>query len=163
MSAAIKQMSVWEQKYYDISELFALNDELLTTVEQAADPEAQLALIEPLTEVLGDSAELLTQEYITLCEGVSPQKTNAKSRIEGALRRVYMAMHAFELSVAETRNAALMVVKKIKRQLELVVSHFMDFMLLSLDRVMQKNDVDELKERHANIALILHQMGQGAV
>ena len=164
MGAALQQMNIWEQKYYDITELFALNDELLATVEQAENPEAQLALLEPLVEAIGESSDVLTEEYVALCDEVKPaRKQSAKSRIEGALRRVYMAVHEFEIRARETKNAALMVVKKIKRQLELVVSHFMDFMLLSLDRVMQKNDVEELKQRHAQIALMLHQMGQGAV
>jgi len=160
MGAAVNQISIWEQKYYDISELFALNDELLATVETAENPEAQLALIEPLVTVIGESTELLTEEYIGLCEGVPSRKAKAKSRIEGALRKMYGAMHAFENQARDTKNAALMVVKKIKRQLEVVVSHFLDFMVLSLDRVMQKHDVEELKQRHANIALILHQMSQ---
>ena len=161
-SAAVKQMNVWEQKYHDIVELFALNDELLATVEQAENPEAQLALIEPLAEVIGESAELLTDEYIALCDGAPARKQSAKSRIEGALRKVYVAMNQFETRVSDAKNAALMVVKKVKRQLEIVVSNFLDFMVLSLDRVMQKHDVEELKQRHANIALMLHQMGQGA-
>jgi hypothetical protein len=162
MSAAVKQMNIWEQKYYDIVELFALNDELLSTVEQAENPEAQLALIEPLAEVLGESAELLTEEYVALCDGAPARKQSAKSRIEGALRKMYVAMHEFEKRVTDTKNVALMVVKKIKRQLEVVVSNFLDFMVLSLDRVMQKHDVEELKQRHANISLMLHQMGHGA-
>jgi len=33
------QMNQWEQKYYDITELYRLADELLATVEGAANPE----------------------------------------------------------------------------------------------------------------------------
>lgn len=162
MGAALDQVSVWETKYYDISELYVLNEELLATVEAAENPEAQFALIEPLAEIIGDSANLLTEEYINLCAGNPNTKRTSKSRIEGALRKVYGALNTFESRVRDKKNAALAVVKKIKRQLEEVVSHFMDFVLLSLDRVMQKQDMEALKIRHANIALMLHQMGQSA-
>ena len=51
-SAAVNQITIWEQKYYDITELYALNEELLATVEKATDPEAQLALIAALVETM---------------------------------------------------------------------------------------------------------------
>lgn len=161
-AAALKQMNVWEQKYHDITELFLLNDELLATVPASENPEAQLDLIEPLIEAIGESADILTDEYIALCEGDPKRKASSKSRIEGALRKAYMAMQEFTTKARDARNAAHAVIKKMKRQLEHVVSHFMDFLTLSLDRIMQKSDVEELKQRHANIALMLHQMGQGA-
>jgi hypothetical protein len=158
MSAAKDQMNIWEQKYHDIMELYALSDELLSTVETAADPEAQLAMIEPLVETIGDSADVLSEEYIGLCEGQPGRKKTAKSRIEGALRKVYMSLHEFGEQAKDTKNAALTVVKRVKRQLEQVIANFVEFMTVSLDRIMQKNDVEELKARHANIALMLHQM-----
>lgn len=162
-SASVKQqMHSWEQKYHDITELFVLTDELIATVHASDNPETQLDLLEPLIEAIGESTDVLTDEYIALCEGDSKRKGAAKSRIEGALRKVYVAMQEFTTRARDAKNAAHAVIKKIKRQLEHVVSHFMDFMVLSLDRIMQKNDVEELKQRHANIALMLHQLGQGA-
>jgi len=161
-AAALKQMNVWEQKYHDITELFLLSDELLATVPASADPEAQLLLLESLIETIGESADVLTDEYIALCEGDIKRKSSTKSRVEGALRKVYVAMGDVTLRARDAKNAAHAVIKKIKRQLEHIVAHFMDFMVLSLDRIMQKNDVDDLKQRHANIALMLHQLGQGA-
>ena len=161
-AAALKQMNVWEQKYHDITELFLLSDELLSTVPTSADPEEQLRMLEPLIDSIGESADLLTDEYIALCEGDMKRKASAKSRVEGALRKVYISMQEFAAQARDARNAAHAVIIKVKRQLEHIVSHFMDFMSLSLDRIMQKNDVEELKQRHANIALMLHQLGQGA-
>lgn len=160
-AAALKQMNQWEQRYYDITELFLLNDELLATVTASENPEAQLQLVEPLIEAIAESAETLTDEYIALCEGDPKRKNSAKSRVEGALRKIYVAVHDIGKRVQDTRNAAHGVMVKIKRQLEHVVSHFMDFLSLSLDRIMQKNDVEELKQRHANIALMLYSMHQG--
>lgn len=159
-AAAVKQMNMWEQRYHDITELFLLNDELLATVPASENPEAQLELIEPLVEVIAESADVLTDEYIALCEGNPKRKATAKGRIEGALRKVYIAMQDFSRRAEDARNAAHAVIVKVKRQLEHVVSHFMDFMSLSLDRIMQKNDVEELKQRHANIALMLHTLHQ---
>ena len=162
MASALKQqMNVWEQKYHDITELYALADDLLATVPEAADPEAQLALIEQLVETMGESTDVLTEEYIALCEGLPRRKQMAKPKVEGALRKIYVALHECTTRVRDARNAALLIMKKIKRQLEQVISNFVDFMTLSLDRIMQKHDVDEIKARHANISLILHQMGQG--
>lgn len=157
-----KKMNEWENKHRDIVELYNLADELLETVEASADPEAQLDLIAPLIEALGDSSDILSDEYIGLCEGKPARKQAAKSKIEGALRRVYVAMHEFSGHARDAKNAAHGVVRKIKRQLEQVIANFVEFITLSLDRIMQKNDVEELKKRQASIALMLHQMGQGA-
>lgn len=161
-SVMTNTMNMLEQKYYDIAELYALADELLATVPTAADPEAQLELIESLVEVIGESTDVLTDEYIALCENVSKRKQKASPKVEGALRRIYMSLHEFSTRARDAKNAAHLVVKKIKRQLEQVISNFVDFVTLSLDRVMQKHDVDEIRARHANIALMLTQLGQGA-
>ena len=64
--------------------------------------------------------------------------------------------HIGSFTAKDAKNAALLVVKKINRQLEQVIANFVEFMTLSLDRVMQKHDIEELNERHANIALMLH-------
>ena len=161
MASAMKKMTEWEQKYYDVTELYALCDDLLATVEQAADPQAQLALIESLVETIGESADALGEEYIHLCDG--KKEHQSKSRIEGALRKVYGAIGDFTARARDARNAAHAIVKKIKRQLEQVIVNFMEFLVLSLDRIMQKNDVEELKQRHAHLSLMLHSQGmQGA-
>lgn len=161
MAKAAKQMSEWEQKYYDVTELYALCDDLLATVEQSADPQAQLALIESLVETIGTSADVLGEEYINLCDGKKEHKS--KTRIESALRKVYGAIGDFTARARDARNTAHVIVKKIKRQLEQVIVNFMEFLVLSLDRIMQKHDVEELKQRHAHLSLMLHSQGmQGA-
>jgi hypothetical protein len=163
-SSAAKPIHVWEQKYHDIEELYALNEELMQSVELAANPEVQLELLAPLIETIGESADVLSEEYIGLCEGAQVNRTAAKSKIEGSLRKVYIAIAEFNQRTRNARNAAQMIVKKIKRQLEQVIANFVEFVTLSLDRIMQKNDIDELNAHHASIALMLHQakLGQGA-
>ncbi|PZP86621.1 MAG: hypothetical protein DI582_02475 [Azospirillum brasilense] len=157
----MKKLTEWEEKYYDVTELYVLADDLLKTVEQAENPEAQLDLVEPLLELVGESADVLSEAYISLCEGKN--KAQAKSRIEGALRKAYAGLNAFSARVRDQKNAALAVVKKIKRQLEQVIVNFMEFTVLSLDRIMQKQDVEEIKQRHAHLSAMLHgQSLQGA-
>lgn len=160
-NSAINTMQLWEQKYYDITELYALADELLATVETAADPDMQLSFVESLVEVIGESTDVLTDEYVALCEGNPVRKKVAKSRVEGSLRKIYVAMSDFTSRVRDLKNAAHLVLKKLKRQLEQVISNFVEMIALALDRVMQKHDVEELKARHANISLILYTASQG--
>ena len=163
-TAAAKQ-TLWEQKHHDITELFLLNDALIESVHEAADPDAQLELVAPLIEAIGESADLLSEEYIGLCSGATAVRATAKTKVETSLRKVYMAMHAFNQKARDARNVAHAIVKKVKRQLEQVIANFVEFVTLSLDRIMQKQDIEELNAHHANIALILHsasKSGQGA-
>ncbi len=155
-------MNETENNYRDITELYTLSDALLQTVENATNPEAQLELVEPLVTVLADSTDVLTEEYIGLAQDKLARKQAAKGKIESALRRMYVAIHEFNTHAKDARNAAHAVVKKIKRQLEQVIANFVGLVTLSLDRIMPKPDIEALKQRHANIALMLHQASQGA-
>ena len=65
-SVATNSLAAWEEKYHDITELYALADELLVSVESASNPEMQLGLIERLVETLGESADVLGDEYLGL-------------------------------------------------------------------------------------------------
>ena len=150
------QMNQWEQKYHDITELYALADELLATVMGAANPEMQLGLVEALVETIGESADVLTEEYVALCDGKPARIKSTKSRVEGSLRQVYMAIGDFTTRAGDFRNTAYLVVKKLKRQLEQVISNFVEMVALALDRIMQKHDLEEMKALHANIALMLY-------
>ena len=155
-NVATNQMNMWEQKYHDITELYRLADELLETVETSTNPEMQMGLVEKLVETIGESADVLTDEYIALCDGKPAAKKSAKSKVEASLRKIYMAIGDFSNRARDMRNTAHVVVKKLKRQLEQVIENFVEMVQLSLDRIMQKHDVEELKARHANIALMLY-------
>ena len=161
-SVATNSLAAWEEKYHDITELYALADELLVSVESASNPEMQLGLIERLVETLGESADVLGDEYLGLCEGGAARKKSAKSKVEGALRKIYVAIGDTVTRARDLKNALHLVVKKIKRQLEQIIVNFAELITLALDRIMQKHDMDELKARHANIALMLYSnKGQG--
>ncbi len=160
-----------ELKYHDITELYNLAEELVETVESefVQDQEAQLALVEPLIEAVGDSADMLTEEFLTVAG--RDKKTNAsrKGRVESALRRIYVAIDDYKKKTASTGrkasrallNIADPIVERIKRQVEVVVSHFIDFIDISLDRIMQKTHLDELKQRQEKIASMLYHAGYG--
>jgi hypothetical protein len=161
-SATNEQMNMWEHKYHDITELYALADELLATVEQSSNPEMQLGLVERFVDTIGESADVLTEEYVELCgKGAAHHKT-AKPKVETALRKLYSAIGDFKTRARDVRNAAYRVVDKLRRQLEQVIVNFAEMLVLSIDRIMQKHDVEALKARHASIALMLYSAkGQG--
>lgn len=155
-----------ELKYHEICGLYDLAEELLGTCESEfiTNPEEQLALLEPLVEQVGDSADVLTEEFIAVAEGQGNKK-----KIETALRKLFIAIDDYQKKVkANARstkqsliNIADPIVEKIKRQVETIVAIFVDFVALSLDRIMQKAQIDELKKRQEKIALMLHTMNQG--
>lgn len=160
-NAATDQMLEWEQKYQDITELYSLADELISTVEQSSNPEMQMGLVENLIETIGESADILSDEYIALCEGNPARRKAAKGKVEGALRKLYSAIGDFKTRARDARNSAYRVVDKLRRQIEQVIVNFAEMISLAIDRIMQKHDVEALKARHASIALMLYSQGQG--
>ncbi len=170
---ATMNMQDLEARYYEITELYDLAEELVDTVESefVDSPDDQLVLIEELVEEVGDAADILTEEFITLAEAQKKgkKKPRNKGKIESALRRIYSAIDAYNTRVstglselnAGFRNIADPIVNKIKRQMEVVVANFLAFLELSLDRIMHKSQIEELKERQAHIAHLLAQAGPG--
>lgn len=158
-----------EEKYYEITELYDLADELVGTVESefATNPEAQFELVEPLIDDVGAATDVLTEEFMVIAE--SNGRTRNKNKIEGALRKIYRAIDAYharvDASVGESktgfRNIADPIVKKLKRQMESVIATFIEFVELSLDRIMHKSEIDDLKQRQEKIAMMLHNIAQG--
>lgn len=161
-----KTMSELEQRYNDITELFTIGDDLASTVDNTfiKDHAAQMKLVDPLITAIVDSADELSEEFIALCEGKTKKQTSSKSRIEASLRKIYIAMHEYaarvervgQNAVGNIRNLADPIVEKLKRQMEIIVANFMEMLSLSLDRIMQKQDIEELKERQIRISLMLH-------
>lgn len=154
-----------ELKYHEICGLYDLAEEVLNTCESdyISDPETQLNLIEPLVEQVGESADVLTEEFINAASGQGNKK-----KIEAALRKLFVAIDDYQKRVkANATNASQSliniadpIVEKIKRQVETIVAIFIDFVSLSLDRIMHKSQIEELKQRQEKIALMLHGMSQ---
>jgi hypothetical protein len=160
-----------ELKYHDITDLYDLAEQLVGTVESefVHNPEAQLALVEPLVEAVGASADVLTEEFLVVAGRSKQTNASRKRKVESAFRRLYAAIDEYRARVtsgAKTaskglRNIADPIVERIKRQVEVVVSHFVDFIDISLDRIMQKAHLEELKQRQLKIASMLYHAGYG--
>lgn len=153
-----------EQRYNDIAALYDLAGELVDTTESklVADPEAQLALVEPLVHDLGEATDILTEEFVLVAESTKPKKKNraSKAHIEAALRRIYTAIHEYRTRVrAAGKNAANIadaIVTKIQRQVERVMVIFLEFIQISLANLMGHAELEALKVRDARIALMMH-------
>lgn len=166
---ALPSKAELEEKYYEITELYDLADELIGTVESeyVSAPEAQYALVEPLVEEVSEATDVLSAELLVIAD--SKGRVRNKPKIEGALRRVYHAIDAYHKRVEQTasgaaegfRNIADPVVKKIKRQMEMIIATFIELVDLSLDRIMHKSEIEALKQRQEKIALMLHSVSQG--
>ncbi len=157
-----------EEKYEELMKLYDLADELAATVDSkfVENPEQQLKLVEPLIEQVGSSADDLTEEFINIAEGKIKRTT--RSRIETAMRKVYNSLDEYAKTLqggvyrvsGKIGNIADSIVAKIKEEMEQIIIIFLDFIQISLDRVMHKNEIEELKRRHTDIAFQLHQMSQ---
>lgn len=162
-------MAEIEENYYEITGLYDLAEELVDSVESefCHDPELQLQIVEPLIDEIGESADILCEEYIAIMENRKPRKSN--SRIESALRRIYTAIDAYHQRVDQSvqgmkagfRNIADPAVKKLTRLMESIVAILIDYVQLSLDRIMTNQYADELRKRQEKIAMMLHSIGQG--
>lgn len=161
-----------EGRYNEITVLYDLAGELVETVESnfIASPEQQWAIVEPLINEIGDAADVLTQEFIHVSEGVRKQMPGkaSKARIEGALRRMYAALNDYRERVRNVtkqaysaiENIADPIVQKIQRQVERVVVIFIEFIQLSLASIMNHTELSQLKAREARVALMMHAAAQ---
>lgn len=157
-----------EARYNEITLLYDLAGELVETVESdfVASPEMQWSIVEPLINEIGDATDVLTEEYILAAESVKRGIAGkaSKSRIEGAMRRVYSALNEYRERVKNVtkqaynaiENIADPVVNKIQRQVERIVVIFLDFVQLSLASIMNHSELSQLKAREARVALMMH-------
>ena len=153
-----------EKHYREISSLYDMAEELASTVESefTKDPEAQLALVEPLISQVADSADVLAEEFINILEKPSLVKS-AKGRVEGALRKLFMAFEDYrnkvngrgQKTLSGLANIADPVVTKVRRQAERIILIFMSLMEISLDRIMHKSELDEFKRNNERAMKIM--------
>ncbi len=157
-----------KQQYDAIMQLYGYADELIETAgsDFVDSASAQLALVEPLVVQIEESADILTDEYISLAEGKS--KRSSRGKIEKALRKVYTAMDDYTLKLHGTLktktnsfvNIADAIILKVKEKLENIIVVFLSFVSLSLDRVMHKNELDEIKRNQEHVFFQLHNLSQ---
>lgn len=144
-------------------------EELVNTVESrlVSNPDAQLDIVEPLINEVGDAADLLSQEFIHIAESKknkTPVKAS-KTNIESALRKLFSAINDYQArvkNISKKAHGAIMniadpVVHKIQRQAEKVVVVFLEFLQISLQSIMGKVELEALKIRDSRIALMMHE------
>lgn len=145
---------ILEKQYRQITGLYDLAEELAATVESdfVQDKDAQVALVEPLINQVAETADVLSEEYVSLFE-VPTRKKSAKGRVETALRKLFAALEDYRASVgakgkkalAALANIADPVVEKIRKQVEKITLLFMQLIELSLDRIMHKSEAEEFR------------------
>lgn len=160
-----EDISKLELDYHQITELYNLAEELVATAEHESieNPDQQLDLVEPLLNQLGDSTDILCEEFIEIA-GKQQKNHSRRSRVESALRKIYTALDTYQQQLAKMtghvtgglQNIADPIVEKIKRQVESVIAIFINFIDLALDRVMHKQQIEELKRRQEKIAQMLY-------
>ena len=157
-----------ENRYNDITALYDYAEELVSTVESqfVQDPEAQMSIVEPLINEVSEAADLLGEEFILIAESQKGKPGMAsKPRIEGALRKIYLAIGDYQKRVGKVskkaqgtlKNIADPIVAKIQRQVEKIVAVFLEFVQISLYNVMNKAEVEALRVRDTRIAMMMHQ------
>lgn len=162
-------MEEYEAKYNEITKLYDYAEELVSTVESELvnNPAAQLEIVEPLINDIGDATDILTQEFILIAESHKNKSQNkaSKKQIEGALRKIFGAINKYQTrvrNISKKAHGAIMniadpIVQKIHRQVEQVVIIFLEFIQLSLQSIMNKVELEQLKARDARVALMMHQ------
>lgn len=158
----------YAQQYEDIMVLYDYADELALTIgsEFVENAQNQLSLVEPLIMQLEESTEVFTDEFISLAE--EKNKPSSKGRIEKALRKIYTALDEYTLKLHGTlkkksgvmKNIADSIIMKLKEKMEEVIVIFLNFTQLSLDRVMQKHELEEIKRNQQHVFFQLHNMAQ---
>ena len=156
------------QQYEEIMKLYDYADELANTIDSkfAESAAKQLSLVEPLIAQLEESADVLTDEFIELARGETAN--SSRSRIEKALRKVYTAIDDYTLKLHGSlkkkskafANVADAIILKIKEKMEVVIVSFLNFTQLSLDRVMHKHELEEIKRNQQHVFFQLHNQAQ---
>jgi hypothetical protein len=157
-----------EKDYRMITSLYEMAEDLASTVESefVKDPEEQIALLEPLITQIADSADILTEEFINVLEKPS-RKKSAKTRVESALRKIFMALEEYRNNVGlrskktltALANIADPIVDKIRKQVEKITLIFMQLVEISLERIMHKYEIEEFKRSNNKVASMLLQLG----
>jgi len=160
----------YKEKYRDITALYDHADELIATVEDITvkSKQKQLDLVELLVNEVADATDILTEEFILVAESKKPRGTSkfSKKRIEGALRRIFVAIngynetskHIFNDTSITIKNIASIIVEKIQHQLDKVVVIFLELINISIQSITGKAEMEALRVRNTRISVMMHQL-----
>ena len=168
-------MADYKAKYNDINVLCDYAEELLATVEHPAvsDQHLQLEVIEPLVNEIADAADVLSEEFLMIAESKKNRAAPkfSKKRIELSLRKIFTVLNEYQAGSKQfaqkaggvVANVTANIVKKIQQQLDKVVEIFFEFAQISLQSIMNKSELDALKSRNSQLALMMHQFSMSAL
>ena len=174
MAAAQKNMDELEVGYHQIEALYDMADALVDTVEdgEQLQPDTQLALVGSMIDEITDAADVLSEEFLLLAKANHGHSshTASKSRIEGALRRIYVSFDQYAKDSkrvagrigTKMKEKTDKIIESIGKQVEQIISTFLDFMRLSIAPIMGKTRKNELVARNTHIAFQLHQLSKQA-
>jgi hypothetical protein len=158
-------MDELESKYNTVTALYDYAQDLIATVENplTQNPEAQIDLVEPLVIAIGDTTDVLSEEFLLLAEQKRGKANKAanKGRIEASLRKLFNATQEYQERAKKMGKAAAniadAIVAKVQRHVEEIVVVFLEFVNLSLASIMHKQQLEAVKARDPRIALMMHQ------
>ena len=158
----------YEDNFKKIVGLYDVAEELLLTVEsqREVNPEAYLEFIEPIVETIEESADVLSTEYAYLAQGSQGKKKINRKIVESALRKIYQSVDDYKERLTKIPEQPSRIVERIvapvlnrlKAVAEEVVSFFMEVVEISLDKIMHRSEVEEMRKRNQRIAALMHQM-----
>lgn len=153
-----------EAEFREITHIYDIADDLLATVESefVSNPEEQLAVVEPLVEQIGASADILSEEYIALM-ATGKSNPQRKSKVESALRKLFIAMDDYAKRAkakagnhsGTLANIADPIVARLRRQVERVVAVFAHWMQLTLSAIASRQQLEQMRRHEARISEML--------
>lgn len=164
MSATVEKH---EQQYNEIVKLYDIADKIVGTVEHPKinEPETQLKVVEPLVMQIEETADVLTEEYINVLKTDGVPAPQTRSRVETALRKMHAAIYEYNKKTAERTkriyknvyNMADPLVNELKQLIEKITTVFMELVQLSIEKILPKWELEEMKHKQSGVALKLHE------
>ena len=164
-SSMTQEMNQYNDQYGKLIALYDTAEKLVEAVRYDDLEHAVRALnaVEPLVEDVESAADTLTEQFCDLAEGGWDGRKLKKNKVETALRRIFAGIQKYSdqsdelFEVIRARVSA--VVKELRELTEEIVAIFLVYVRLSVEKIMHKNDIDDMKRRKQYIALMLHEAG----
>ena len=114
---------------------------------------------------------MLTTEYAVFALPDVEKHRVKKSRVEAALRKMFAAIDdyqhrlatASEAVRATARDLVEPLVAKLRNAVEEIIVVFLRVVDITLEKIMHKNEAEEVRKRNQRIAALLHQMSLNPV
>jgi histone H3/H4 len=150
--------------YESIVSLYDVAEELIEKVNDASEDfiEEVLDGVEPLVEVVEESTEVLTNEYLLFANPAADPRLVKKNNVESALRKIFAAISDYKARGGSSEAVTKFmekyinpIVEKLKNVAEEVIAVFLEVVALSVDKILHKLEIDDLKKKNQRIAVLL--------